>query len=88
LTRGIRFQRNMYATTKYFSPNRYVNYNGIIFPQCVNSDVYSNGGKQSQKLAFCKVINIDAYCTPVFIDLIDNFNQLNSPEKTSNDTLG
>jgi hypothetical protein len=58
-----------FATAKYFSPNRYVNYNSIIFPQNVNSDIYSNGGQQSQKNAFWKVINNDAYCTPAFYRL-------------------
>jgi len=74
-----------FATAKYFSPNRYLNFNNIIFPQNVNFNVYPGGGQQQNPLAFWQ--GDQRYYTPAFIDLIDNF-QLALPETASNYTLG
>jgi hypothetical protein len=67
-----------FITAKYFSPNRFVNYNNYIFPHNLPNDIFNN--ESEQDLTLNEQSAFGEYYTSAFIDLVDNFSQPNCPE--------
>ncbi len=71
-----------FMTAKYFSPNRFINYNNYIFPHNLTYDV----GIESQQYFTLSDQKLGLY-TSAFIDLVDDYSQYDCPESASGYTM-